>query len=78
MIATKKAKKAKAARINWKARALKAERIAKAAVEFEYRNFMNYQTYTNREGAEIAHKRHDEALNELQWVLRDTAMLKRD
>lgn len=78
MISMTKHKKKKAPRIDWKARAQKAERVAKAAIEFEYRNYLNYQTYTNREAAEIAHKRHDEALNDLQWVLRDTGLIKRD
>lgn len=70
--------KKKAPRINWKARAQKAERVVKAAVEFEYRHHRNYLTYTSREDAGIAHKQHDEALNDLEWVLRDTGMLKRD
>ncbi len=70
--------KKKAPRINWKARAEKAELVAKAAVEFEYRRFLNYQTYTTREAAERADKASEKAFEELRWVLRDTGMIKRD
>jgi len=72
------AKKKKAERIDWKARAEKAERVAKAAVEFEYRYFMNYQTYTSRAAAESADNQKDKAFEELRWVLRDTGLIKRD
>lgn len=77
MIAAKKAKK-KAPKIDWKARAEKAERVVKAAAEFEYRYFMNYQTYTTREAAVSADRQKDIAFEDLRWVLRDTKMLKRD
>lgn len=77
MIATKKTRK-KARQINWRARAKKALRVAAAAAEFEYRYFLNYQTYTSREAAEIADKRKDTAFEDLRWALRDTKMLKRD
>lgn len=75
-IATKKPKKAP--RIDWKARAQKAERVALVAAEFEYRYFLNYQTYTSREAAQWADKAKDKAFEELRWALRDTGMLKRD
>ena len=63
---------------SWKARALKAERVAAAAIEFEYRYFMNYQTYTSRAAAESADNQKDKAFEELRWVLRDTGLIKRD
>lgn len=70
--------KEKAPKINWKAHAEKAERVAKAAAEFEYRYFMNYQTYTTREAAVSADRQKDMAFEDLRWVLRDTGTLKRD
>lgn len=73
-----KTKVKKAPRIDWKTRAQKAERVAAAAVEFEYRYFMNYQTYTTREAALHADKRKDDAFDELRYVLRNTGTIKRD
>jgi len=70
--------KTKAPKVNWKARAEKAERVAKAAAEFEYRSHMNYQTFTNRTAAESADRQKDMAFEDLRWVLRDTGTLKRD
>jgi len=74
--ATKKPKKAP--RIDWKGRAEKAERVAAAAAEYEYRRHLNFQTYTTREAAERADKAMDTAFQELCWALRDTGMIKRD
>lgn len=62
--------KTKAKPIDWKARAKKAERVAKAAVEFEYRYF--------KSAASPADKKAEQALEELTWTLRDTGMIKRD
>lgn len=73
-----KKKPAKAPRIKWKERAERAERVAKAAVEFEYCRHMSYQTYTSREAAERSTKAADKAFEELTWALRDTGMIKRD
>lgn len=71
-------KKEKAPRIDWKARAQKVEPVAKAAAEFEYRYFLNYQTYTTRQAAEMADKRKDTAFEELRWALRNAGTIKRD
>jgi hypothetical protein len=73
-----KTKSKKASKINWKLRAIKAERVTAAAAEFEYRHFMCFQTYTNQKAAELAQKMKDEAFDGLRWVLRDTNTLKRD
>lgn len=80
MIATKKAKKAskKTPKINWKARAEKAERVMAAAALYEYLYFMCFQTYTNQKAAELAQKLKDQAFEGLRWVLRDTGTIKRD
>lgn len=61
-----------------RAKVKRLEQVVKAAAEFEYREHMNYQTYTNKTAAEMAQKRRDEALNELRLVLRDTGLVKRD
>lgn len=71
-------KKEKAPRIDWKARAQKAEPVAKAAAEFEYRYFMNYQTYTTREAAVMADNLKDNAFERLRLALRNTGSIKRD
>jgi hypothetical protein len=75
---TAKKTKKKAEKIDWKARAEKAERVVAAAAQFEYQYFMCYQTYTNRQAAESAQKMKDAAFEDLRWMLRDTGTLKRD